>query len=101
MIAALSAAWTWFVGTKVGRWLVGMTLALAGLAAALFVAFLKGKHAQARTDEAKAAQASKEAAQTAATVQADAAQAAQKVQADAAKQPPPDTVKRNDLDNTF
>lgn len=51
------AIWTWFIGTKVGRWIVGLVLVIAGLVAALFVAFLKGKHSQVKTDDATAAQA--------------------------------------------
>lgn len=58
--------WAWFVGTKVGRWLVGTALVIAGLATALFIAFKKGKHAQAKTDEAKNADAAAQSEQEAA-----------------------------------
>jgi hypothetical protein len=93
--------WAWFVGTRIGRWIVGIALTLAGLAAALAVAFVKGKHAQADKDEAQRAKETAESAQVAADVQRDAANAADKVRQDAAKQPAPDPDKRNDFDSTF
>jgi len=57
--------WTWFVGTKIGRGLVGAVLVIAGLVTALAVAFVKGKHAQAGQDKAADAQSLAEAAQEA------------------------------------
>lgn len=66
MIAALTAAWSWFVGTKVGRWIVELMAILAGLGAALGYVYFKGKRAQADTDEAKDAEADAKAAQEAA-----------------------------------
>ena len=97
----MMALWGWFVGTKIGRWLVGVTLVIVGLFAALAVAFVKGKHAQA--DEDKAAQAEEQAAfdRLAHQTQTDAAQAAARVQQDAVKQPVPDTTNRTDFDGTF
>ena len=62
----LLSAWTRFVGTKFGRWIVGAALVIAGLAAALFVAFLKGEHKQAVTDAARDAKADQKAKQEAA-----------------------------------
>jgi hypothetical protein len=93
--------WAWFVGTRIGRWIVGIALTLAGLAAALAVAFVKGKHAQADTDKAKDAQAAQRAAQAAQDTQQAASDAADKVRQDAAKQPAPDTKNRTDFDNEF
>lgn len=95
------ALWTWFVSTRIGRWIVGIVFVVAGLAAALFVVFKKGEKDQRTKDVATQAKAAQADAQAAASVQADAAQAVQKVQEAAAKQTPPDTVKRNDLDTTF
>src|SRR6185437_7214119 len=66
MIVWLAAIWKAFLGTTIGRWLVGsgvVILAALGLAA---VAFVKGKHAQADTDAAKDAGAAQRAAQEAA-----------------------------------
>lgn len=97
----MTALWAWFIGTRIGRWIVGVSLVIAGLAAALFVAFLKGKHSQADKDAAKQAQAVAEGEHVAQQVQTDATQAAAKVQQDAAKQPSPDPVKRDDFNNTF
>lgn len=97
----LLTAWRWFLSTTIGRWIVGIGAVLAAAAGLAAVAFLKGKHAQAAKDQAKDAEAAQRAAQVAQDVQTDASAAVAKVQADAAKQPPPDPVKREDLDNTF
>lgn len=101
MIAALTAAWSWFVGTKVGRWIVELVAILAGFGAALGYVYFKGKHAQAAKDQAKDAKVAVEAAQVAQQVQTDASAAVAEVQADAAKQPAPDTESRDDLNTTF
>lgn len=93
--------WTWFAGARVGRWIAGVALVIGALIAALFVAFLKGKHTQAKTDTAKDVQSLAEAAQAAIETNRSATQAAQTVRDDAAKEAPPDTVKRDDLNNTF
>src|SRR5574337_748249 len=60
------AIWTWFVGTRIGRWLVGLGVLLAALGAMALAMFEKGKHAQAAKDQAKDAEASQRAAQEAA-----------------------------------
>jgi len=97
----MSAVLAWVASTKIGRWIVGLALVIGGLAAALFVAFAKGKHAQADVDKAKTAQADADAAKVAQQTYSDATAAAAQVRADAATQPPPDPVKRDDLNNTF
>jgi len=97
----LAAAWSWFIGTKVGRFIVGIALVIGGLALTLYVAFRKGKHAQADVDKAKTAQADADAAKVAQQTYSDATAAAAQVRADAGRQPPPDPVKRDDLNNTF
>lgn len=94
-------AWKWFLGTTVGRWIVGIGAVLVGIAALAYVAFRKGKHAQADTDKAKDAKVQADAVVVAQQVQTDATTAMAKVQADAAKQPPPDEVKRDDLNTSF
>lgn len=94
-------AWNWFVGTKFGRWIVGVSLVIAGLGAALFVAFLKGKHAQADTDKAKDAAEQIQQVKVAQQTQQAASDAAEQVRQDAAKQPAPDVTGRTDFDNTF
>lgn len=63
MLTALALAWKWFLGTTLGRWIVGIgAVVLAALALAA-AAFLKGKHAQADTDDAKDATEQAQAAQ--------------------------------------
>lgn len=101
MIAALAAAWRWFLGTTLGRWIVGTGAVALALAVALYMAFRKGKHAQADADKAKDAKQQADAAHVAQQVQTNAAKAAEQVQKDAAKQPPPDTTNRNDFNDTF
>ena len=95
------ALWTWFVGTRIGRWLVGLGVILAAVGAMALAMFEKGKHAQAAKDQAKDAEAVQRAAQAAQETFTAASDAAAKVQADAAKQPPPDPIKRDDFDGTF
>lgn len=97
----LLTAWRWFLSTSVGRWIVGIGAVLLGVLALAYTAFLKGKHAQATKDQAKDAEAAQRAAQAAQQTFTAATDAATKVQAAAAKQPPPDTVKRDDLDTDF
>ena len=90
--------WKWFLGTTIGRWIVGIGAVALALSVALYVAFRKGKHAQATTDEAKDAAEQVQAAQDAQQTYQQATEAAAKVEADAKAAPPPDTVKRDDLD---
>lgn len=60
----------WFIDTKFGRWIVGIGVFLAAIAAACLYWFERGKRTQATKDKAKDAEASQRAAQEA----ADAAQ---------------------------
>lgn len=92
----MDALWALFVGTKVGRWIVGMALAIAGVSALLGMMFLKGKHAQAKTDDFKDAQSLAEAAQQAVA----AANVRKDVENETAKLPdaPPQTVETADPD---
>lgn len=93
--------WAWFLTTKLGRGLLAIGVFIGAVLAALDIGLLKGKHEQATKDAAKNAQAGADAAKTAQATYADANAAAQQVQQQAQQQPPPDAVKRNDLDNTF
>lgn len=93
--------WTWFVGTRIGRWLVGLGVLLAALGAMALAMFEKGKRTQAAKDQAKDAEAAQRAAQAAQDTFTAASNAAAKVQAAAAKQPPPDPIKRDDFNGTF
>lgn len=65
----LVAIGKWFVGTKFGRWIIGLGAVLLALALAIGAAFLKGhskgKAEQADADKTKDAQSLAEAAQNA------------------------------------
>jgi membrane protein implicated in regulation of membrane protease activity len=97
----MAALWAAICASKLGRWVAGVALTVGALIAALLVAFVKGKHAQADRDKAKQAEEEAAFGRLAQQTQTDAGTAAAKVRDDAAKQPPPDTDKRNDLDSTF
>lgn len=101
MIAAITAAWTWFTGTKLGRWLIELAAILAAAGAAYFYVYTRGKHAQAKTDAAKDASVQADAVKVAAQTYTDASQAAAKVVEQAKAEPAPDPVKREDFDNEF
>lgn len=96
----MTALWAWFIGTKVGRWIVGIGAVLAALAVAWLTGHHKGAETQAATDAKAQGQSAAEAAQNAVETYHDATQAAQQAQVAAAKQPAPDVVKRDDFDNT-
>ena len=97
----MTKLWGWFLGTKAGRWIVGVFAVVGALIAALAIAFVKGKHSQAAKDKAKDAEAAQQGAQVAQQTFTAATDAAAKVQADAAKQAPPDPVERDDFDTNF
>jgi len=59
----LAAAWSWFSGTKFGRWAIGVALAIAVLGVLLLLMFEKGKQQQADVDQAKDAQSLADAAE--------------------------------------
>lgn len=66
----MSALWAWFLGTRIGRWIVGIGAVLAAFVVAIASVFLygrgKGKTEQAEQDKAKDAGAEQQAAQEAA-----------------------------------
>jgi len=97
----MGTVWAAICASRIGRWVAGIALTLAGLIAALFVAFLKGKRAQSEEDAAKQAEEQAAFGRLAQQTQTDAGAAAAKVRNNAAKQPAPDTSKRDDLDSTF
>lgn len=97
----MAALWAAICASRIGRWVAGVALAIAALATALAVAFVKGKHAQADEDRAKQAEEQAAFGRLAQQTHTDASTAAAKVQQDAAKQTPPDPVKRDDLNTTF
>jgi hypothetical protein len=97
----MGTVWAVICASRIGRWVAGVALTLAGLIAALFVAFLKGKHAQSEEDAAKQAEEQATFGRLAQQTQTDAGAAVAKVQQDAAKQPAPDVAGRTDFDNTF
>lgn len=91
---AAKLAWLW---AKAGTW-----LAIAGgVVVALLLMFAKGRHSGKQAGKIAVAEQAAKDAQAAQQVTVDAAVAADKVRQDAAKQSPPDTEKRDDLDNSF
>jgi len=62
-VTVFAAIGKWFIGTKFGRWIVGIALALAALAMGALVMFRKGEQTQADKDVAKDAQSLADAAQ--------------------------------------
>jgi len=92
----MTALWTWFVSTKIGRWIVGLSVTLAALAAALFVAFLKGKEHQAGADKAKDAAASQQAVQEAAAAVQQSADAVRATNDEISKMPDAGTQRVGD-----
>lgn len=97
----MTGIWAWFLSTRVGRWTIGIGAVLAAFGVACLYWFERGKHDGKQEGLADAAEQAAKDAQAAATTYADASQAALQVAQQAAKQPPPDPVKRDDLDNTF
>jgi len=92
----MTALWAWFVSTKIGRWIVGITLVIGGLAAALFVAFLKGKEHQADADKAKDAEASQQAVKEAAAAVQQSADAVRATNDEISKMPDAGTQRVGD-----
>lgn len=97
----MGALWAAICASRLGRWVAGVALTIAGLGALLLIMFQRGKHAQSEEDKARQAEEQAAFGRLAQQTQTDAAQAAAQVQQDAAKQPAPDTVKRNDFDTSF
>lgn len=92
LAAKLGTLWAKFSGWIV---LIGVVLG------AMLAAFLTGKHKGEMVGIAEAAKQAIADARAAQQTTIDAAKAVDQVRADAAKQPPPNTDKRDDLDNTF
>lgn len=97
----MGTLWAAICASRIGRWVAGVALTIAGLGTLLLITFQRGKHAQSEEDAAKQAEEQAAFGRLAQQTQTDAGTAAAKVRDDAAKQPPPDTDKRNDLDSTF
>lgn len=97
----IEAIGQWFVTSKLGRALLAIGAFLFACAIAALGGFEEGKYREAKANAQKriddAAQAAKAAQQT----YDDADAAAKRVQQQAAQRPPPDVVKRDDMDNTF
>jgi hypothetical protein len=95
-VIGLSAAWKWFLGTAVGRWIAGIGLTVVVAAGLLYVAFRKGKHAQADTDKAKDAEAAQRAAQEAAATLQRSADAVRQTHDEVSKMPDAGTQRVGD-----
>lgn len=80
----------WFIGMKLGRWIVGIGAVLAAIGAACLYWFERGKRTQASKDKARDAQSLAQAAQEA----VNAANVRKDVDNEAAKLPdaPPQTL---------
>lgn len=96
----MSAVLAWFLGTKVGRWLVGVAAIIAAGIATYWIAHRKGAVAQKAADDAAQRQSFADAAQAAVETYNAAGRAAQQVQQAAAQRPAPDPVAHDDFDNT-
>jgi type II secretory pathway pseudopilin PulG len=97
----VTAIWTWFLSTRIGRACVVIAAFIASIGAAWLYGDLRGAKRQKARDAAAQAQADVQAVKEAQATVADANAAAAKVRQQAEAQPPPDTAKRNDFDNTF
>lgn len=97
----LGTIWAWFVGSKFGRALLAIGAVLFAIGIAALGGFEKGKYAEAKANAKQRIKDAADAARVAQHTYADADAAAQQVQRQAKQQPPPDTVKRDDLDNNF
>jgi gas vesicle protein len=92
----MSALWAWFLGTSIGRWIVGIGAVIVAVAAAVLVAFVKGKHAQADTDKTKDAGAAQQAAQEVATAVQHSADAVRATNDEISKMPDAGTQRVGD-----
>lgn len=87
MIAAIDAAWKWFLSTTLGRWIVGVLAVVGALIAALAIEFVKGEREGKREGLAEAAQRSVKEANDAAQQEKQAVQTASEVQNEIQKLP--------------
>jgi type II secretory pathway pseudopilin PulG len=101
MMGIFAAIGQWFVSTKLGRALLALGAVLLAIGIAALAGFEKGKYAEAKANATKRIKDAATAAKAAQETYADAEAAAKQVQADAVAQPPPDPVKRDDLNDTF
>jgi gas vesicle protein len=92
----MSELWASFLTTRIGRWIVGIGAVIAAIAAAVLVAFVKGKHSQADTDKAKEAGAAQQAAQEAATAVQHSADAVRATNDEISKMPDAGTQRVGD-----
>lgn len=91
----------WFLTSKLGHVLLALGAVLLAIGAAIIGGFEKGKYSEAKANATQRIKDAAIAAKAAQQTYADAGAAAQKVQQQAKQQPPPDPVKRDDLDNSF
>jgi len=96
MIAWLAAIWKAFLGTTIGRWLAGIGAVILAILALAYVAFVKGKHAQADTDKAKDAGAAQRAAREAAAAVQHSADAVRATNDEISKMPDAGTQRVGD-----
>lgn len=82
-MSVLATAWTWFIGTKLGRMCLGAAAVLAALLAAWIAGHRKGRTTQATKDAAASAGDTAAAAQRV----VNAAQARKQVEAETLKLP--------------
>ena len=91
----------WFLTSKIGHVLLAIGAVLFAIGVAIAGGFEEGKYREAKANAKQRIDDAAKAAKAAQQTYANADAAAQKVQEDAKQQPPPDVVKRDDLDNTF
>lgn len=96
----MSTLWL-FLKTKVGRFLATLAAIMFSIAGAYLFGRRSGKATGEVKGDAKVAAAKAEDAQATVQVVTNATAAVQHIEAEAASAPAPDTVKRDDLDNTF
>lgn len=89
------------IWAKIGKWVGGVAAVIAALAALFLAGRHRGVKAQAQADAVRDAKATVQAAQESQATVADASAAASAVASAAQTQPAPDTVKRDDLNNSF
>lgn len=97
----VAAIGQWFLTSKFGHVLLTIGAVLLAIGVAIIGGFEKGKYSEAKANATQRIKAAADAAKAAQQTYTDADAAAQKVQQQAKQQPPPDPVKRDDLNNSF